>query len=88
MTNYASALSNHVDYQELRTLHDDKHKNYFDRLRLEMQTRRTKINSAPTVKKYEEKGDIRHEPQPSTTKFINFHTITLNSSTVPNNRRI
>ena len=75
-------------YTELRTIHDEKHQNHFDRLRLDMQRRRTSINSAPIVKKYEEKGDIRHEPPPSTTKSINFHTITLNHSTVARNNRI
>lgn len=78
-------MTNHA---ELRTLHDENHKNHFDRLRLDMQRKRTAINSAPIVRKYEEKGDIRHEPLPSTTKLNNFHTITLNHSTVARNNRI
>ena len=44
---------------QMRTVHDDKHKNYFDRLQLTMQKNRTKINSAPTVKCYNEKGNIK-----------------------------
>ena len=76
------------NYEQLRTIDDEKHQNHFNRLRPDMQKRRTSINSAPIVKKYEEKGDIRHEPPPSTTKSNNFHTITLNHSTVARNNRI
>ena len=49
------------NYNQLRTLHDEKHQNHFDRQRLKQQKERTKINSQPTVKKYEEKGNINHE---------------------------
>ena len=72
-------------YERLRTIHDDKHTNYYDRLRLKAQKERTIVNSAPTVKKYEEKGSIVHEPPAKTAKPINFHSITLNHSTVPRN---
>ena len=44
-----------TNYAELRTLHDEKHKNYFDRLRLDIQRRRTDVNSVPIVKKYKGK---------------------------------
>ena len=42
-------------FKQLRVLHDEKHKNYFDKLRLIMQKERTKINSAPTVKSVNQK---------------------------------
>ena len=72
-------------YERLRTIHDDKHMNYYDRLRLKAQKERTIVNSAPTVKKYEAKGSIVHEPPPKTAKPINFHSITLNHSVVTKN---
>ena len=72
-------------FEQLRALHDDKHKNHFDRLRLRMQKDRTKINSAPAVKKYEDKGDINHEPPIKTVKPVNYHGITLNHSTITRN---
>lgn len=75
-------------YEQRRTIRDDKHKNHFDHLQQYMQRERTRINSAPAVKKYYEKGNIFHEPPPRTNKPINFHSITLNHSTVPINIKI
>lgn len=72
-------------FEQLRVLHDEKHKNYFDRLRLSMQKERTKINSAPVVKKYEAKGNINHEPPIRTVKPVNYHEIALNHSTITRN---
>ena len=76
------------NYEERRTLHDDKHKNHFDHLQLHMQRERTRINSGPTVKIINGKGSINHEELPNTTKPINFHSISLNHSTVPCNKKI
>ena len=67
-----------MNYAKARTLHDDKHKNYFDNLQHEMQQRRTKITSKPTVPKYTERGNINHEPPRKTTDPANFHTQSLN----------
>lgn len=78
-------MSMNNNYEQLRTLHDDKHMNYYDRLRLKAQKERTIINSAPTIKKMEERGCIFHEPPPKTAKPINFHSIALNHSVVPRN---
>ena len=39
----------------LRAVHYENHKNYFDRMRMKMQTEKTKINSAPKVRKQTEK---------------------------------
>ena len=72
-----------MSFEQKRALHDDSRRNYYDRLQLKMQKERTRINSAPTVKKYEDKGNIQHEPQVSTTKKLNFHTYSLNHSVVP-----
>lgn len=84
-----------MSYEQKRTIHDDKRMNHYDRLQLKMQKERTRINSAPTIKKYEDKGNIRHEPLPSTTqnvilgrngnspKKLNFHTYSLNHSVIP-----
>ena len=72
-----------MSFEQKRALHDDSRRNHYDRLQLKMQKERTRINSAPTVKKYEDKGNIQHEPQVSTTKKINFHTYSLNHSVVP-----
>ena len=72
-------------FKQLRVLHDEKHKNHFDRLRLSMQKERTKMNSAPVVRKYEEKGNINHEPPIRTNKPINYHGISLNHSTITKN---
>lgn len=77
-----------TSFEQLRTVHDDKRMNHYDRLQLHMQKERTRINSAPTVKKYEDKGNISHEPIPPTTKKINFHTYSLNHSVIPINQRI
>lgn len=78
-----AAVPNSTSYEQKRTIHDDKRMNHYDRLQLKMQKERTRINSAPTVKKYEDKGSIQHEPQVSTTKKLNFHTYSLNHSVVP-----
>ena len=75
-------------YEQLRAVHDSKHKNYFNHLQLHMQKNRTKINSAPIVKKYEDKGNIQHEPHPKTVKAVNYHSSALNHSVVPMNARI
>ncbi len=81
---YTSKCAGHfVTYEQKRTLHDENRRNHYDRLQLKMQKERTRINSGPTVKKYEDKGNIQHEPQVSTTKKINFHTYSLNHSVVP-----
>ena len=72
-------------FRQLRVLHDEKHKNYFDRLRLSMKKERTKINSAPTVKKCESKGNINHDAPIKTVKPTNYHKITLNHSTITKN---
>ena len=70
-----------VNYNQARVIHDDKHKNYFDRLQHEMQRRRTAINSRPTLTKYDKRGDINHEPPRKTTDPSNFHTQSLNHQT-------
>mgnify|MGYP006894178069 FL=1 len=75
-------------YEQLRAVHDSKHKNYFNHLQLHMQKNRTKINSAPIVKKYDDKGNIQHEPNPKTVKAVNYHSSALNHSVVPMNARI
>ena len=84
-----------MSFEQKRTLHDNNRMNHYDRLQLKMQKERTRINSGPTVKKYEDKGNIQHESQVSTTqnvvlgqngylpKKINFHTFSLNHSVVP-----
>ena len=63
-----------MSFEQKRAIHDNKRMNHYDRLQLKMQKELTKINSGPTVKKYEDKGNIQHEPQVSTTKKVNFHT--------------
>lgn len=73
------------NYEQRRTLHDDKHQNHFDKQRLKQQKERTRINSQPTVKKYEEKGNINHDPLVKTTKPLNYHLLTLNHSTISMN---
>lgn len=81
---FTSKCAGHfVTYEQKRTLRDENRMNHYDRLQLKMQKERTRINSAPTVKKYEDKGNIQHEPQVSTTKKMNFHTFSLNHSVVP-----
>ena len=72
---------------QMRTIHDDKNKNHFDILQLTMQKNRTKINSAPTVKCYNEKGNVYHEPPPKTTKSLNHHD-SLNHSVVVRSNNI
>ena len=72
-----------VSYEQKRAVRDDKRMNYYDRLHNKMQRERTRIISAPTIKKYDSKGDIQHEPQVSTVKKVNFHTYSLNHSVVP-----
>ena len=72
-------------WEQLRTIHDEKHKNYFDKLRLSMQKERTKINSAPVIKKYEVRGNINHEPPIKTVRPLNYHSISLNHSTITRN---
>ena len=77
-------LSNKVvSYEQKRAMRDDKRMNYYDRLQHNAQKERTRLNSAPTIKKCDSKGDIRHEAQVSTTKKLNFHTYSLNHSVVP-----
>lgn len=71
-----------------RTLRDDHRMNYYDRLQLNMQRERTRINSAPIIKKRDLKGSINHEPPMITTKKLNFHTYSLNHSVVPINSKI
>ena len=83
MSFHSQVSSNSTSFEQKRTLHDDKRMNHYDRLQLKMQKERTRINSAPIVKKYEDKGNIQHEPQISTTKKLNFHTYSLNHSVVP-----
>lgn len=87
-------------YEQRRAIRDDKRMNHYDRLQLKMQKERTKINSAPTIKKYEDKGDIRHESPPKTTQNVilgtnrsypqklNYHTYSLNHSIIPMNQKI
>ena len=71
----------------LRAVHDENHKNHFDRMRLKMQKERTKINSQPTVKRYDEKGCLFHEKPPITTKQMNHHD-SLNHSVVVRSNNI
>ena len=71
-------------FAEARTVHDEKHKNYYDRLQQEMQRKRTAtINSQPTVTKYTQRGDINHEPARKTCNPMNYHTQSLNHSIIP-----
>ena len=72
-----------VNYAQARTIHDDKHKNYFDNLQRQMQMQRTAVNSGPTLKRYTEKGNINHEQPRKTTDQRNFHTQSLNHSVIP-----
>ena len=74
-------------YEQKRAIHDDKRMNYYDHLQYNAQKERTKINSAPTIKKYNTKGDIRHESQTPTTKPVNYHTYALNHSVVTKSQR-
>ena len=74
-------------YEQKRAMHDDKRMNYYDHLQYNAQKERTKINSAPTIKKYNAKGNIRHEPQTPTTKPVNYHTYALNHSVVTKSQR-
>lgn len=46
---------------QLRAVHDEKHKKHFDRQMLTMQKETTKINSEITVRKKTEKGCVIHE---------------------------
>lgn len=83
--NYSSSSKGQsVNYEQARTLHDDKHMNHYDRLQRDMQRKRTVINSAPTLTKYTEKGNINHEP-PIKTTAPNYHSTTLNHSVVTRN---
>ena len=70
---------------QLRAVHDENHKNYFDRLQLKMQKNRTNVNSSPTVKKMFEKGCVFHEPFPKTTKPMNHHDSRNDSVVVRSN---
>ena len=67
-------------YEQKRAMH-------YDHLQYNAQKERTKINSAPTIKKYNAKGDIRHESQTPTTKPVNYHTYALNHSVVTKSQR-
>lgn len=71
-----------VNYKQARTVHDSKRKNYFDNLQQQMQQQRTAITSKPTLTKYYERGNINHEPPRKTTDPSNFHTQSLNHSTI------
>ena len=64
-------------YEQKRAVHDNKRMNYYDHLQYNAQKERTKINSAPTIKKYTTKGDIRHEPQTPTTKSLSRYKISI-----------
>lgn len=77
-----------TSFEARRAIHDDKHKNYYDYLQQNAQRERTRLNSAPTIRKYSDRGNIFHEPQIKTNKPVNFHSISLNHSTVPCNRKI
>ena len=77
-----------MSFQQRRTIRDDKRMNFYDRLQLEMQKERTRINSAPIIKKRDLKGTINHEKPPITTKKLNYHTYSLNYSVVPINSKI
>ena len=77
-----------MSFEQKRTLRDSNKMNYYDRLRLQMQKERTRINSSPIIKKYNLKGSINHEKAQITTKKMNYHTYTLNHSVVPNNSKI
>ena len=76
-------MNTEINYAQARTLHDEKHKNYFDHLQQRMQQRRTAINSRPTLTKYTKKGNINHEPPRKTTDSRNFHSQSLNHSVIP-----
>lgn len=80
-----TAESKGLTYEQKRAIHDEKRMNHYDRLSREMQKKRTDITTSPTIKKYDNKGSIQHEPQTSTTKKMNFHTYTLNHSVVTKN---
>lgn len=69
-----------MSFEQKRTLQDSKKMNYYDRLRLQMQKERTRINSSPIIRKYNFKGSINHEKAQITTKKMNYHTYTLNHS--------
>lgn len=70
-----------MSFEQKRTLQDSKKMNYYDRLRLQMQKERTRINSSPIIRKYNFKGSINHEKaQITTKKKKNYHTYTLNHS--------
>ena len=78
-----------MSFEQKRTLRDSNKMNYYDRLRLQKQKERTRINSSPIIKKYNLKGSINHNKEPIiTTKKMNYHTYTLNHSVVPNNSKI
>ena len=77
-----------MSFAQRRTLRDSNKMNYYERLRLQMQKERTRINSSPIIKKYNLKGSINHEKAQITTKKMNYHTYTLNHSVVPNNSKI
>ena len=80
---------NTMNYEQARTIHDDKHKNYYDKLQQEMQRKRTAtISSMPTVQKYTKRGDINHEPPQKTVKQINYHAQALNHSIIAQHDRI
>lgn len=72
---------------QLRAVHDEKHKNYFDRLQLKIQKNRTNVNSSPTVKKMFENFCVFHEPVSMTTKIMNHHD-SLNHSLVARSNNI
>ena len=76
-----------VNYAQARTLHDDKHENYFDKLHQHMQEKRLAITTKPTLTKYNERGNINHEQPRKTTDPYNYHSQTLNHSSIPLNNR-
>lgn len=78
-------MSTNISYEQLRTVHDENRNNHYDRLQRKMQKERTKINSAPTITKYEDRGNINHEPPIKSVRPVNYHTITLNHCSITKN---
>lgn len=73
-----------MSFQQRRTIRDDKRMNFYDRLQLEMQKERTRINSAPIIKKRDLKGTINHEKPPITTKKTQLSYIFFEPFSGPN----
>lgn len=78
-----------IPFLQRRAYKDKDGKTYFNYLEKHMRANRTNINSAPTIKKYEDKGNIIHEPPPITTSLHRYRRYnSINHSSVPNNFRI